>query len=86
MRIISLLDDKVGDLIYIDREKIGTCHVVMEIFGFRSRSNFWQGWGDAWDVLITVDCSKCERQGHNLFYVDNTVQVRGGLRGTLGEE
>jgi len=55
MRIISLLDDKVGDLIYIDREKIGTCHVVMEIFGFRSRSNFWQGWGDAWDVLITVD-------------------------------
>jgi len=31
-------------------------------------------------------CSKCERQGHNLFYVDNTAQVRGGLRGTLGEE
>jgi len=32
------------------------------------------------------DCSKCERQGHNLFYVDNTAQVRGGLQGTLGEE
>ena len=31
-------------------------------------------------------CSKCERQGHNLFYVDNTAKVRGGLRGTLGEE
>jgi len=31
-------------------------------------------------------CSKCERQGHNLFYVDNTAQVRGGLRGTLDEE
>jgi len=31
-------------------------------------------------------CSKWERQGHNLFYVDNTAQVRGGLRGTLGEE
>jgi len=31
-------------------------------------------------------CSKCERQGHNLFYVENTAQVRGGLRGTLGEE
>jgi len=31
-------------------------------------------------------CSKCERQGHNLFYVDNTAQVREGLRGTLGEE
>jgi len=23
---------------------------------------------------------------HNLFYVDNTSQVRGGLRGTLSEE
>jgi len=23
---------------------------------------------------------------HNLFYVDNTAQVRGGLRGTLGKE
>ena len=31
-------------------------------------------------------CSKCEHQRHNLFYVDNTVQVRGGLRGTLSEE
>jgi len=31
-------------------------------------------------------CSKCECQGHNLFYMDNTAQVRGGLRGTLGEE
>ena len=31
-------------------------------------------------------CSKCERQGHNLFYVDNTAQVRRGLQGTLGEE
>ena len=28
-------------------------------------------------------CSKCERQGHNLFYLDNTAQVRGVLRGTL---
>jgi len=33
-----------------------------------------------------ISCSKCERQGHNLFYVDNTAQVRRGLRGTLGEE
>jgi len=23
---------------------------------------------------------------HNVFYVDNTSQVRGGLRGTLSEE
>jgi len=23
---------------------------------------------------------------HNLFYVDNTLQVQGGLRGTLSEE
>jgi len=37
-------------------------------------------------TLDYIDCSKCERQGHNLFYVDNTAQVRGGLRGTLGEE
>jgi len=39
-------------------------------------------------LLIRLDsgCSKCERQGHNLFHVDNTAQVRGGLRGTLGEE
>jgi len=32
------------------------------------------------------ECSKCERQGHDLFYVDNTAQVRGELQGTLGEE
>jgi len=38
-----------------------------------------------WQVGGNV-CSKCERQGHNLFYVDNTTHVRGGLRGTLGEE
>ena len=31
-------------------------------------------------------CSKCERQGHNLFYLDNTAQVRGVLRGTLSKE
>ena len=31
-------------------------------------------------------CSKCERQGHNLFYLDNTAQVRSVLRGTLSEE
>ena len=31
-------------------------------------------------------CSKCERQRHNLFYVDNTTQVRGGLCGTLSEK
>ena len=31
-------------------------------------------------------CSKCERQGHNLFYLDNTAQVGGVLRGTLSEE
>jgi len=36
--------------------------------------------------VVGMFCSKCERQGHNLFYVDNTAQVRGGLRGTLGEE
>ena len=35
---------------------------------------------------LSEPCSKCERQGHNLFYMDNTAQVRGGLRGTLGEE
>jgi len=35
---------------------------------------------------VGMQCSKCECQGHNLFYVDNTAQVRGGLRGTLGEE
>ena len=29
------------------------------------------------------ECSKCERQGHNLFYLDNTAQVQGVLRGTL---
>ena len=35
---------------------------------------------------LYLKCSKCERQGHNLFYMDNTAQVRGGLRGTLGEK
>ena len=38
------------------------------------------------DCCQIVDCSKCERQGHNLFYLDNTAQVRGVLRGTLSEE
>ena len=37
-------------------------------------------------ILSTRLRSKCERQGHNLFYVDNTAQVPGGLQGTLGEE
>ena len=31
-------------------------------------------------------CSKSERQGHNLFYVDHTAQVLVRLRGTLGED
>ena len=38
------------------------------------------------NIPCCCSCSKCERQGHNLFYVDNTAQVRGGLRGMLGEE
>ena len=31
-------------------------------------------------------CSKYEHWWHNLFYLDNTAQVRGVLRGTLSEE
>ena len=31
-------------------------------------------------------CSTCEHLGHNLFYVDNTAQVQGGLQGMLDEE
>jgi len=45
----------------------------------------FRGESGANDSMVHL-CSKCERQGHNLFYVDNTAQVRGGLRGTLGEE
>jgi len=36
--------------------------------------------------LDRYSCSTCERQRHNLFYVDNAAQVGGGLRGMLSEE
>ena len=37
-------------------------------------------------IILTPECSKCERQRDNIFYVDNTTHVQGELRGTLSEE
>jgi len=31
-------------------------------------------------------CSKCEQQSHNVFYVDNSRQVEGGLCDMLSEK